>query len=201
MKELNTRSSFCRALPAPEGLTVPITDELIEQVVQVSRCSPRRRILLNLSGSHQDTLQRMLNALQPGSYIQPHRHLTPPKAESIIVLRGSVASLIFNEQGKVIQCVILAPRSGFSGCGDDCTKLAVGIDIRPALYHTFLALAADTVIFEVKPGPYDEQSDKDFAVWAPREGSPLAGEYFASLCRLAEGGQSISPPSQKKQNS
>lgn len=37
------------------------------------------------------------------------------------------------------------------------------------------------MIFEVKPGPYDPASDKDFATWAPPEYSPPAPAYLAEI--------------------
>ena len=42
-------------------------------------------------------------------------------------------------------------------------------------------LEPDTVVFEVKPGPYQPTSDKDFAPWAPAEGGPDAPAYLADL--------------------
>jgi hypothetical protein len=44
-------------------------------------------------------LHRMLNAIEPGSYIRPHRHQSPPKPESIIVLSGSLALVKFGGDG------------------------------------------------------------------------------------------------------
>jgi cupin fold WbuC family metalloprotein len=115
----------------------------------------------------------MLNALQPGSYIQPHRHLAPPKAESTVVLRGAICYVSFTETGEADKHVIVS-------AGSD----TVGIDTEPGVYHTFFALEEDTVLYEVKPGPYDEKTDKDFAIWAPAEGSAQAKEYLQDLHHL-----------------
>ena len=56
-----------------------------------------------------------------------------------------------------------------------------GIDIEPGIFHTFLILEPDTVMYEVKPGPYSPIDDKDFATWAPREGDSAAADYLAML--------------------
>ena len=56
-----------------------------------------------------------------------------------------------------------------------------GIDFEPGVLHTFFALQRDTVLFEVKPGPYEMQTDKDFASFAPAEESPEAAGYMTSL--------------------
>lgn len=120
-----------------------------------------------------DSLQRMLNALQPGSYIPPHRHGSPPKAESIVVLKGAICYVGFSESG-VIDTVLFA--------GSECPFL--GIDIDANVYHTFFAIKPDTVLFEAKPGPYDEATDKQFAPWAPAEGSVDSREFLAKLEEL-----------------
>ena len=39
----------------------------------------------------------------------------------------------------------------------------------------------DTVIFEIKIGPYDPTTDKNFALWAPEEDSPKVAEFLLSL--------------------
>ena len=117
----------------------------------------------------------MFNALQPGTYIPPHRHALPPKAESILVLRGSLCFVTFDETGRVDQIADLA-------AGSD----VFGVDVAAGIYHTFFILEADTVVFEVKPGPYSPINDKDFAPWAPREGEAAAAEYLAMLQRLRE---------------
>jgi len=115
-------------------------------------------------------LQRMFNAVQPGSYIPPHRHLDPPKAESWIVLRGALAFFTFDDAGNIEQCLEI--RAG----GD-----VFGVDLEPGVYHTFLALEPDTVVYEVKSGPYSAADDKAFPEWAPREGAPAAAVYLAKL--------------------
>ena len=159
-----------RALEPPPGPVSFLTTELVAQAVEWSRQSLRRRVILPLHPSPADTLHRMLNAGQPGTYIQPHRHWEPAKAESIVVLRGAIGFLLFDSAGQVTgQAVLRAGSERF------------GIDLHPGVFHTFVVLQPDTVLFEVKPGPYQEATDKDFASWAPPEGSPEATAYLASL--------------------
>jgi hypothetical protein len=63
----------------------------------------------------------------------------------------------------------------------DTARDVYGCDIRPGVWHTIFALVPDTVVFEVKPGPYSPANDKDFAPWAPREYSPEAAPYLATI--------------------
>ena len=53
--------------------------------------------------------------------------------------------------------------------------------IQPGVWHTMAVLSAHVVCFEVKPGPYSETNDKNFAPWAPREGDPRAKAYLERL--------------------
>lgn len=159
-----------KAISAPASATTIIDAELIRQAVENARTNPRKRVVLPLHKNPQAPTHRMLNAIQPGSYIRPHRHLNPPKSESVIVLQGAILALIFSNGGQVEEVHTLAADSA-----------QVGIDSEPGVYHTFLALTDDTVLFEVKPGPYVESTDKDFAPWAPLEGSGEAATYIDYL--------------------
>ncbi len=158
------------ALAPPHHSTTLINSELIEQVVIGSRRSQRGRIILPLHKNHAAPLHRMLNGIQPGSYIQPHRHLNPPKAESVIVLQGAIRCFIFTNEGKIEAMHTIRANSSI-----------FGVDSDPGVYHTFLATEDDTVLFEVKPGPYSPANDKDFASWAPQEGSPAVKKYMQYL--------------------
>jgi cupin fold WbuC family metalloprotein len=159
-----------RALEAPGGPLALISRELVDRAVAYSRHSPRRRVIQPLHRSADEPVHRMLNAVQPDSYVRPHRHLDPPKTEAWIVLRGAVVFFAFDDDGHVRECLRL------EAAGDP-----VGVDLAPGIYHTFAALEPDTVIYEVKTGPYSEATDKTFAPWAPEEGMPAAATYLEGL--------------------
>ena len=161
-----------RALVPPSGDVCWISRELLEGAIAASHSSPRRRVIQPFHRQEGAALQRMFNAVQPGSYIAPHRHLDPPKAESWLVLRGALAFFTFDDTGAIAEC--LEVRAG----GD-----VFGVDLEPGVYHTLVALEVDTVVYEVKSGPYSAANDKAFPSWAPREGSAEAGAYLAGLER------------------
>ena len=162
--------SNSRALGAPTGPICWLSRDLLEGAIEASQSSPRRRVIQPFHRSESATLQRMFNALQPDSYIPPHRHLEPPKAESWIVLRGALAFFTFDEQGAISECLEI--RAG----GE-----IFGVDLEPGVYHTFFALEPDTVVYEAKDGPYSPTADKSFPAWAPAEGTPEASLYLAKL--------------------
>lgn len=163
-------SSFPRALTAPAGELVVLSRQLVEGVTQASRESPRRRIIQPFHKSEADSLHRMLNIIQPNSYVRPHRHLDPPKAEAWVLLRGALAFFTFEDDGRVRDCLAL-----------EAGGEQFGVDLAAGIFHSLVALTPDTVIYEVKPGPYAPANDKTFAPWAPEEGSPAATSYLARL--------------------
>src|SRR5262249_17249764 len=114
---------------------------------------------------------RMLNAVQLDSYVRPHRHVQPGKAESVVLLSGGLAFVTFEDDGtlNLMDSVHLHP------------SRALAVDCREGVWHTFFALEPNTVVFEVKAGPHDAAGDKDYAPWAPEEGSPEAQDYLAAL--------------------
>lgn len=161
-----------RALSPPTEDLAIMNQRRMDQVIAASRVSPRRRVVLPLHRSEDELLHRMLNAIQPDSYVRPHRHLEPPKAEAWILLRGSLLFLTFDDDGRVRDRLVLSH-------GSD----TFGVDLVPGIYHTVVALEPDTVIYEVKTGPYQQASDKSFAPWAPEEDSPDAPHYLAQLAK------------------
>ena len=157
------------------GKICGIDTEIIRTKALEAIANPRKREVLVLHRDDADPLQRMLNALQPGSYIRPHRHHTPPKAESLILLSGSIGFVPFFDDGAVDteNVVLLHPTRGASA-----------LDCRESVWHTFFALEPNTVLFEVKAGPYDPSGEKQFAPWAPAENAAEARAYLESLEQL-----------------
>jgi cupin fold WbuC family metalloprotein len=149
------------------GRVQPIDAGLFERVLDGARASSRRRLNFNFHATPGENPSRFLNVLLRGTYITPHRHIDPPKAESLIVLEGRVAFLVFDDDGRIEERYSL-----------DSGR---GIDVGSGVWHTAAALSEHAVCFEVKPGPYAAASDKDFAPWAPREGDPRSVAYLESL--------------------
>jgi len=117
----------------------------------------------------------LLNAIEPASYIRPHRHLDPEKDEAFIILKGKLGIIIFSENGAVTQKVLLSHQSG---------NLAA--DIQYGVFHTAVSLETGTVFYEAKAGPYLPLTEAETALWAPIDGSEEAAPYLNNLCRLFE---------------
>ncbi len=149
-----------------------VHERLLRQKAKDAAGNPRLREIHTLHAEDADSLHRMVNALQPGTYARPHRHLHPPKAEGFVILQGSAGVVIFEQTcGGVQEEYIFLDR--------EMGNLIA--DVRAGIWHSILALAPDTVIYEVKPGPYTAITDKDFALWAPSAESAEAGTYLRGL--------------------
>jgi len=124
---------------------------------------------LNVHPELADPVQRLFNALEPGSYVRPHRH-APGRWELFLILRGRAVVLELEDGGRVAARCELGP-------GGPC----LAVELEGGVWHTVAALEPGTLLFEVKPGPYTPLDDKDFAPWAPPEGEPAAAaleEWF-----------------------
>jgi len=150
-----------------------IDRDFLEQVSSQAKASPRRRRNHNFHASENDTCNRLLNAIEPDSYIQPHCHHEAVKDETLIVVRGRLGVIIFDERGTVTATAVLAP------AGE-----SVGMNIPHGMYHTLVALEPGSVSFEAKAGPYAPLTSQEKAPWAPVEGELSASTYLADLKRL-----------------
>lgn len=150
-------------------IDIPLLDELGAE----ARGSPRRRRNRNFHRSDEAPANRLLNAVEPGSYVAPHRHLDPDKDETMIVLRGRLALVVFDEVGTVRETAVLGP--GLA---------AFGVDLPHGTWHTVFALDPATVFFEAKAGPYRPLTIEEKAPWAPGEGDAAAPAYLARLLAL-----------------
>jgi len=147
--------------------------DFLERVSSQAKASPRRRRNHNFHASESDTCNRLLNAIEPDSYIQPHCHNDATKDETLVAVRGRLGVIFFDERGAVTATAVLAP------AGE-----SVGVNIPHGMYHTLVALDPGSVFFEAKAGPYVPLTSREKAPWAPAEGEPRASSYLADLKRL-----------------
>ena len=152
-----------------------IDQTLLDAVTAEARQAPRLRRNHNLH-AEPDLVQRFLNALQPGTYVRPHRHCRPDPAagfECFLVLQGAIGLLVLDEQGQVLAQERL-----------DAAGPLRGIELPQGILHTLVALEPDTVMFEIKQGPYVPTADKDFLASFPLEGTPEAAAQERAWCAL-----------------
>ncbi len=125
-------------------IDVTLLDELTAQ----AKASPRLRMNFDLRNSPNDQSQRMLNALEPGTVMPIHRHRH--SSETVVVLRGKVKWVYYNDKKEVTDTFIVAPGSDL-----------VGLSVPMGQWHSLECLETGTVIFESKDGPYEPTRPED----------------------------------------
>lgn len=140
-------------------MDMKITQTILDELTAKAKESPRLRMNLDLRDSAEDTSQRMLNAIEPGSPLPIHRHQNT--SETVVCLRGRLVEEFFAEQ------------SGKAERYDDLERICterielspngpvVALNIPAGQWHTVQALESGTVILEMKNGKYEPISDVD----------------------------------------
>jgi cupin fold WbuC family metalloprotein len=147
-----------------------INQQSLHDLSAQAKQSPRLRKNLNFHASNEATCHRLLNALEPGTYVQPHRHLAHEKDETLVVVAGRIGVLLFDANGSLLQSLVLAPLTE-----------NVGIHIPVGTFHSMVALSTGSIFFEAKAGPYIAISEHERAAWAPAETDPNAAAYLESM--------------------
>ncbi|MBU1236811.1 MAG: WbuC family cupin fold metalloprotein [Gammaproteobacteria bacterium] len=174
-----------------------IDNALLDEVSAEARASARGRKNRNFHTDDAQPGHRLLNAIEPGSYVAPHRHLDPSKSETMVVLRGSMGLVTFDDAGEVVEATKVcgfAPSLASLGTATSWRPAPsglvshggtpMGVDIPAGTWHTVFALEPGTVFFEAKAGPYLPLTVDEKASWAPAEGDPGAPAYLARLAQL-----------------
>ena len=125
-----------------------IDSSLLDQLTAQAKVSPRLRMNLDLRNSPTDQSQRMLNALEPGTVMPIHRHRN--SSETVVVLRGKVKWLYYNDKGELTDTFIVAPGSDL-----------VGLSVPIGQWHSLECLEPGTVIIESKDGAYEPMEPED----------------------------------------
>ena len=110
--------------------------------------SPRLRMNYNLHASFEDSVQRMFNALEPGTIVPVARH--PYSNETLIMLRGKLRVLIYDDKKNVIEDIVIAPNTE-----------NIGYHIPKGTWHRVESLEHGTICFETREGPYLPVADRD----------------------------------------
>ena len=122
-------------------MSVKIDSVLLDELTAQAKVSERLRMNYDLRNSAEDTSQRMLNAIEPGSVVPVHRHRGT--SETVVCLRGSLVEEFYSSAGEVEASFEVA-------AGGDCCAL----NIPAGVWHTLRSLESGTVILEVKDGGY-----------------------------------------------
>ena len=126
-----------------------ITQALLDKLTEEAKKSPRLRMNLDLRDNENDSSQRMLNAIEPGSTLPIHRH--QKTSETVVCLRGRLVEEYYDELERTCTDVVeLSPNGP-----------VVALNIPAGQWHTVRAIESGTVIMEMKNGTYEPLSDVD----------------------------------------
>ena len=126
-----------------------ITQAIMDELTAKAKESPRQRMNLDLRNDENDTSQRMLNAIEPGSVLPVHRH--QKTSETMVCLRGKLRVEYYDELERMCtESFVIEPGGG-----------NVAVSIPMGMWHTVHALESGTCILEMKNGGYEPLSDVD----------------------------------------
>jgi len=112
-------------------------------------CSGRERD----QGFFDPLLFSVEDAVEHGTVVPIHKH--PTKDESFVILRGKVRVTTHNDDGSIIEDVVLSQESG-----------NYGVDIPKNVWHKLESLESGSVIFECKEGPFVEHEEEGILAWS-----------------------------------
>ena len=145
-----------------------ITTQLLDDLTAQAISSPRKRAHHNIHPVLEDPVQRLCVAIEPGTYIRPHRHADPATWEVFLMLRGSAVFLAFDGSGRVLEGIVLAAAGPVHA-----------IEIPAGAWHSIASLETGSVFLEVKQGPYKAPLAGNSAAWAPEEGESACAAFEA----------------------
>lgn len=125
-----------------------IDSVLLNELSTQAKASPRLRMNFDLRNSPADQSQRMLNALEPDTVMPIHRHRH--SSETVVVLRGKVKWIYYDDKGEITNTFIVAPNSDL-----------VGLSVPQGQWHSLECLESGTVILETKDGAWEALGEED----------------------------------------
>ena len=123
-----------------------INTQLLDNVSSSAKKSERLRMNYNLHESLDSKVQRLLNAMEPGTIIPIQGHKN--SAETLMLVRGKMKVVLYDDNKNVIEEAILSHELG-----------NYGVHIPIGVWHRVEVLEPDTILFEVKEGPYESLSE------------------------------------------
>ncbi len=126
---------------------VVIDDDLYRKLEEEARDTPRLRMNYDLRNGENDGSQRMLNVWLPGSKLVVHRHQNTN--ETILVLKGRMDVILYNDDGHEIERYHMGGDSGIHG-----------INVTKGSWHTVEALDM-TITFTAKSGAWATNAPED----------------------------------------
>ncbi len=114
-----------------------ITKQILDELTEQAKVSPRLRQSFDLRNSSEDLSQRMLNAIEPGTVMPIHRHRG--SSETCACIRGHFEEYFYDSEGRLTETVDMVPGG-------------VVLNIEKGQWHSLKCLESGTILLEAKDG-------------------------------------------------
>lgn len=126
-----------------------VSQAVLDELTAQAKASPRLRMNMDLRNGPEDSSQRMLNAIEPGSPLPIHRHKYT--SETVVCLRGRFVEEFYDELERI--------------CTDAIDLTPGGpiflVNVPAGQWHTVRALESGSVLLEMKDGKYEPLEPED----------------------------------------
>lgn len=123
-----------------------ITEIVFNELTIKAKASPRLRCNMDMRNSSEDSSQRMLNALEPGTVLPIHKHAR--SSETCICIRGHFEEYFYDDNGNLTDTIDMLP-------GGAILNIPIG------QWHNLKCLESGTILFEAKDGIYEPLGAED----------------------------------------
>lgn len=124
-----------------------IDNEILDDLRAKAKENPRLRQSLDLRNSDDDQSQRILNAIEPGTDMPIHRHLST--SETVTCIRGHFQENLYDEEGKLLEVIDMVP--------------GIVVNVPVGQWHNLKSLESGTVLLSCKDGAYAPLSEDE--IW------------------------------------
>ena len=118
-----------------------VDKKILDELSAKAKENPRLRQSMDLRNGPEDLSQRMLNALEQGTVMPIHRHLS--SSETVAILRGKICWHFYDEDGNKTESVVLDAQ-GEPRC----------LNVEKGRWHSLECLESGSVLLECKDGAY-----------------------------------------------
>lgn len=126
-----------------------VSQAVLDELTAQAKASPRLRMNMDLRDGPEDSSQRMLNAIEPGSPLPIHRHKNT--SETVVCLRGRFVEEFYDELERI--------------CTDAIDLTPGGpiflVNVPAGQWHSVRALESGSVLLEMKDGKYEPLEPED----------------------------------------
>ena len=138
----------------------------IDYLIELASQNKRKRIRYCSHKNPSEKVHEMFIVHPNGAYVRPHKHIN--KIESMLVLRGEVDYVVFNDDGSIFKVIPM---------GDLKSGKVFYNSLREDVFHTLLIRTEWLVFMEITKGPFNKK-DTEFASWSPKENDCSGGKTF-----------------------